>query len=225
MNKTLFFFVMLLAGVFTFQSCATTDPYTGEQKTSKATWGAVIGAAGGAAVGALTGDDSKERRKRALIGAGIGGVSGGAVGAYMDRQEAALREQLRGSGVSVTRSEDRIILNMPGHITFAVDSAGIDADFYDVLNAVSLVLEEYDQTLVAITGHTDNTGPVDYNQRLSERRAESVARYLQSQGIDPMRLMPQGMGIHAPIATNETAQGRQQNRRVEIELEPIVSEG
>lgn len=225
MNKAVLFFVMLLAGVFTFQSCATTDPYTGEQKTSKTTWGALIGAAGGAAVGALTGDDSRDRRKRALIGAGIGGVSGGAVGAYMDRQEAALREQLRGSGVSVTRTEDRIILNMPGHITFDIDSADINADFYDVLNAVSLVLEEYDQTLVAVTGHTDNTGPVDYNQRLSERRAESVARYLQAQGIEPMRLMPRGMGIHAPIASNETEQGRQLNRRVEIELEPIVSEG
>lgn len=214
-------FGIIFIGMFTMQSCAT-DPYTGEQKMSKTAWGGIIGAAGGAAVGVVTGDDSRDRRKRALIGAGIGGLAGGSIGMYMDHQESKLRGQLQGTGVSVTRSGDRIILNMPGHVTFAVNSVDINANFYNVLNSVSLVLKEYDKTLVNVTGHTDSTGAVDYNQRLSERRADSVARYLASQGVDSMRIMIVGMGVHRPVAGNDTPQGRQLNRRVEIELVPLT---
>ena len=214
-------FVLLLAGIFTFQACAT-DPYTGERKMSKTAWGGIIGATSGAAVGAVTGKDSSERRKRALIGAGIGALAGGSIGIYMDHQESKLREQLQGTGVSVTRTEDRIILNMPGNVTFAVNSSDINAGFYEVLNSVSLVLSEYEKTLINVTGHTDSTGRVDYNQELSEKRAMSVARYLSSQGVDQMRIMTVGMGIHQPVATNETEYGRQMNRRVEIELVPLT---
>ena len=113
---------MALAG------CQTVNPYTGEAQTSKAAKGAGIGAATGAVVGLITGDDSKERRERALIGAGVGALAGGSVGYYMDVQEAKLRQQLQGTGVSVTRIGDNITLNMPGNVTFKTDSADLNAE-------------------------------------------------------------------------------------------------
>src|SRR5215510_6372177 len=128
--------VAVIAGLLT--GCMTTDPYTGEQKVSKTAKGAGIGALAGAAVGALTGGDGKAHRKNALIGAGVGALAGGAVGNYMDRQEAKLRSQLQGTGVSVVRNGDNITLNMPGNITFRTDSADLNSSFYDVLNSVSL---------------------------------------------------------------------------------------
>ncbi len=203
--------------------CQTLDPYTQEKRTSKTTKGAAIGAISGAVVGLLTGDDSRERRKRALIGAGAGALAGGAVGNYMDRQEAKLRAQLQGTGVSVTRNGDNITLNMPGNITFQTDSADLRADFFDVLNSVSLVLKEYDKTLVEVAGHTDSTGSDQYNQTLSERRANSVAQYLQTRGINQQRVLTVGGGENYPVADNETPDGRQLNRRVELSLEPITA--
>jgi outer membrane protein OmpA-like peptidoglycan-associated protein len=203
--------------------CQTLDPYTQEKRTSKTTKGAAIGAISGAVVGLLTGDDSRERRKRALIGAGAGALAGGAVGNYMDRQEAKLRAQLQGTGVSVTRNGDNITLNMPGNITFQTDSADLRADFFDVLNSVSLVLKEYDKTLVEVAGHTDSTGSDQYNQTLSERRANSVAQYLQTRGINQQRVLTVGGGENYPVADNETPEGRQLNRRVELSLEPITA--
>jgi len=198
----------------------TTNPYTGEQQVSKTATGAGIGAAAGAAIGALAGRDSA---KGALIGAGAGALAGGAVGAYMDAQEAKLRERLRGTGVSVTRSGDNLILNMPGNITFATDSAQINSGFYEVLNSVALVLQEFDKTVVEVMGHTDSTGPEAYNQQLSERRAGSVAQYLAAQEIDPRRLLVQGFGERYPIADNDTPEGRQRNRRVELRLVPLTA--
>lgn len=203
-------------------ACQTIDPYTGEQKVSKTTKGAAIGAAAGAAVGMITGDGSRERKKRALIGAGIGGVAGGAVGNYMDRQEAKLREQLQGTGVSVTRAGDEIILNMPGNITFATSSADINSSFYPVLNSVGLVLKEFDKTVVDVAGHTDSTGSDAINNPLSQRRASSVASYLQAQGVNAQRFLINGYGSSRPVASNDTPAGRAQNRRVEITLAPLV---
>jgi len=203
--------------------CFTADPYTGERKVSKTTGGAVIGGLAGAAIGAITGDDSRERRKRALIGAGVGALAGGAVGNYMDRQEAALRERLARTGVGVSRMGDEIQLVMPGNVTFETDRAEIRSDFYEVLNSVTIVLKEYDKTLVEVTGFTDSTGTNDYNQRLSEDRAESVRRYLASQGIIEGRLAARGYGERNPIASNDTEQGRALNRRVELRLVPLTS--
>ena len=200
----------------------TTNPYTGEQEASNKAKGAAIGAGVGAVIGVLTGDDADERRKRALIGAGAGALAGTAVGAYMDAQEDKLREQLRGTGVSVTRIGDDIVLNMPGNVTFDVNRAEINADFYEVLKSVALVVKEYDQTLIDVAGHTDSTGTVQLNMDLSQRRADSVARYLQSQGVDARRLYAKGYGPHYPVADNSTAEGRAQNRRVELALKPIT---
>ncbi|MFW6323773.1 MAG: OmpA family protein [Desulfovibrionales bacterium] len=210
----------LLLVLFTVSACSTTNPYTGERQTSKAAIGAGIGAAGGAVAGAVIGGG--DWRKRALLGAGIGAVAGGSVGYYMDVQEAKLRERLQGTGVSVTRQGDQIILNMPSNITFDVDSAAIKPQFFDVLNSVVLVLDEYEKTYVDILGHTDSTGSEAYNQALSERRAESVSAYLKAQGTLPARILTKGFGESRPVATNNTVEGRSLNRRVEIVLTPVT---
>ena len=201
--------------------CQTTNPYTGEQQTSKTTYGAAIGALAGAVIGAATGGDAKERRKRALIGAGAGAIAGGGVGYYMDQQEAKLRQQLQGTGVSVTRNGENIVLNMPGNITFQTNSADLNANFLKVLDSVGLVLKEYNKTLIVIAGHTDNTGSAEYNQQLSQRRAESVGSYLAQRNVAAERMMITGYGETRPIANNGTPEGRSQNRRVELTLEPI----
>jgi len=224
MKKMTIILMIFVTGLFVFQSC-TTDPYTREKQTSRTVWGSVIGGAAGAAAGAATGRDSESRRKRALIGLGIGALAGGAAGAYMDRQEALLRQRLEATGVSVTRVNDRIILNMPSNITFETDSAELKPQFYDVLNSVSQVLEEYDKTLVNVVGHTDSTGAASYNKTLSEKRARNVAQYLIAQGVNPTRVAADGMGEEQPVASNQTPEGRQANRRVEITLAPLTETG
>lgn len=217
-NKITALLVMTIA----ISSCTTLDPYTREEKTSQAAKGAMIGAAAGAVVGLISGDDSTERKKRALIGAGVGALAGGAVGAYQDRQEARLRAELEGTGVSVTRIGDNITLNMPGNVTFAHDSADLNPAFFEVLASVSKVLGEFDKTLVEIAGYTDSTGTAQYNKALSERRAGSVAQYLASHGIDGRRMIRLGMGESYPVADNTSAGGRQLNRRVEITTVPLT---
>lgn len=207
----------LLAMALAITGC-TTNPFTGEEEASNKAKGAGIGAAAGAVVGALAGGS----RRSVLIGAGVGALSGLAVGAYMDAQEDKLRAQLQGTGVSVTRNGDYIILNMPGNITFATGSSDINADFYQILNSVALVVNEFEKTYIDITGHTDSVGAADFNQRLSEQRASSVARYLESQQVLPQRIITKGMGLEAPIASNDTPEGRAQNRRVELMLTPIT---
>jgi outer membrane protein OmpA-like peptidoglycan-associated protein len=214
---------LLIAAVGAFVSgCMTQNAYTGEKQVSKTTKGAGIGAIAGAAVGALTGDNSKERRKRALIGAGVGALAGGAAGNYMDRQEAKLRAQLQGTGVSVSRSGENIVLNMPGNITFATGSADLNANFFSVLDSVALVLKEYDKTIIDVSGHTDSVGSDSTNQVLSERRASTVGKYLEGKGVAEQRVAATGYGKAHPVATNDTPDGRQQNRRVELTLTPIT---
>jgi outer membrane protein OmpA-like peptidoglycan-associated protein len=199
-------------------AACTTNPYTGEREASKTGIGAGIGAASGAIIGAIAGGS----RKSVLIGAGIGALAGSGVGYYMDKQDDELRAQLQNTGVSVTRDGDNIILNMPGNITFATGSSDINADFYSVLNSVALVVNKYEKTYIDIIGHTDNVGGAAMNQRLSEARANSVARYLESQKVLPARIVTRGMGMNQPIASNSTPEGRAQNRRVEIVLSPIT---
>ena len=213
---------LVLSSSVLVTGCMTTDPYTGEAEVNKTTKGAAIGAGVGVAIGLITGDNSAERKKRALILGGAGGLTGGAVGNYMDRQEAKLRAQLQGTGVSVTRNGNNIILNMPGNVTFQTNSADINSGFYPVLNSVAIVLKEFDKTVVDVAGHADSTGPDDKNLELSQRRAGSVGSYLVAQGIDSQRLITTGYGETRPIASNDTAEGRQQNRRVEITLVPVT---
>lgn len=215
--------VAIICAAVAVSGCETLDAYTRESQTSNATKGALIGAAAGAVVGLISGDDAVERRQRALIGAGLGALAGGAVGYYMDRQEAELRAELEGSGVSVTRIGDNITLNMPGNVTFATNSSDLNPAFFDVLNAVGKVLKNFDQTVVEVAGHTDSTGSQSYNQELSVRRASSVSQYFKSRGISNQRLITVGMGEMRPMASNSSDLGRQVNRRVEITLVPVTS--
>lgn len=208
--------VGIVAGAF-LAGC-TSNPYTGEQQISKTAGGAAIGALAGAGIGLLAGGDD---RRNALIGAGIGALAGGAVGVYMDRQEAELRNYLQGTGVSVSRVGNQIVLNMPSNVTFASDQDQVIPQFYQTLNAVSVVLNKYNQTLVDINGHTDSTGSLQHNMSLSQRRASSVASYLSAQGVDARRFVINGFGPSQPVANNGTPDGRAQNRRVEIYLTPI----
>jgi outer membrane protein OmpA-like peptidoglycan-associated protein len=196
----------------------TTNPYTGEQEASKAGMGAGIGAVAGGLISAATGGD----RNAILLGVGIGAIAGGGAGYYMDKQEDKLRAQLQSTGVSVTRNADKIILNMPGNITFASNSSNISADFYQVLDSVALVINEFEKTYVDVYGYTDSTGSAAYNQTLSKARTSSVASYLISQKVTSQRVVTRGMGESQPIASNDTPEGRTLNRRVEIVLVPIT---
>tara|TARA_R110000782_G_scaffold44075_5_gene98764 strand:+ start:1774 stop:2472 length:699 start_codon:yes stop_codon:yes gene_type:complete len=217
-------FILAMAVMTVFVSgCKTLDAYTREEKTSSTTKGALIGAAAGVVAGLISGDDAVERRQHALIGAGIGALAGGAIGRYQDKQEAELRAELEGTGVSVVRNGDNITLNMPGNVTFATNSADLSPAFFNVLNSVGKVLAEYEQTVVEVAGHTDSTGTDSYNQGLSERRANSVSAYLQGRGVIPQRLITLGMGESRPIADNGTESGRQINRRVEITMVPVTA--
>ena len=214
---------LALAGAMSLQvGCSTINPYTGEKQTSKAGMGAGIGAVTGALIGIATSDSAKERKERALKGAGIGAVAGGGVGYYMDVQEAKLREKMEGAGVSVTRDGDNIILNMPGNLTFDTDSTTVKPSFRPVLDAVSEVLKEYKSTMIQVAGHTDSTGGDKYNLMLSQQRAQSVANILSGFGVEQVRLDTVGFGETQPIASNSTASGREQNRRVELTLLPYT---
>ncbi|AQS41507.1 MAG: OmpA family protein [Candidatus Tokpelaia hoelldobleri] len=212
--------ILLLAGSL-LAACTTTNPYTGEQQVSKTAGGAAIGAGLGALGGLFVGGSRRAKRNAVLTGAGVGALGGGVIGNYMDRQEAELRAQLQGTGVSVTRSGDQVILNLPGNITFGTDRDGVKPQFYETLDSVAVVLKKYDQSLVNVVGHTDSTGSAAHNQDLSERRALSVAQYLNGRGIDGRRLAVIGQGMGKPVATNATEAGRALNRRVEIRISPL----
>ncbi|MDO8696746.1 MAG: OmpA family protein [Pseudomonas sp.] len=206
--------VALLAG------CASQNPYDNQPPSSNktATYGG-LGALAGAAAGALINHDN--RGKGALIGAAIGGASGAGYGYYADKQEAELRQSMQGTGVEVQRQGDQIKLIMPGNITFATDSAEIVSNFYAPLNNLSSSFKQFNQNSIEIVGHTDSTGSRAHNMDLSQRRAQSVANYLTAQGVDGSRLSTRGAGPDQPIASNATADGRAQNRRVEVNLRPL----
>lgn len=202
----------------------TTNPYTGEERASRAVTSGAMGAAAGAAAGAAIGAATGGAGKGAAIGAGVGALAGVGIGVYQDRQQAKLRERLQGTGVSVTREGDNIRLNMPSDITFPVNQSDIQPGFYETLNSVALVLKEFDKTTVSVHGHADSTGSDSYNQALSQRRALAVSNYLSAQGVNPARLNAVGFGESRPVASNDTVEGRSANRRVEILINPKESE-
>lgn len=221
--KTMLMKSIGVAALAAMLSACTADPYTGQQKVSNtvigAGVGAGVGALGGLLIGKATGGNG---RRGALIGAGVGALAGGGIGVYQDRQERRLREELQNSGVSVTRQGNNIILNMPSNITFGTDRADIRPEFFRVLNSVGKVLGEFNQSLVDVYGHTDSDGAADYNQQLSERRGTNVANYLVRQGVNSRRFYVVGFGEERPIASNATAAGKAQNRRVEIQITPLT---
>jgi len=210
------------ASAFLLAGCTTVDENNGLRTHSNSKTGALIGAGVGAVAGALSNKKGDQARKNAMIGAGIGALAGAAVGHYMDEQQADLRRQLAGSGVSVTRSGENIVLNMPSDVTFTTGSADIDQRFFPVLDEVAQILNQYPATYIDIVGHADSQGSDAYNLDLSERRANATAAYLSSHKVKAERIYIAGMGERQPIASNATAEGRAKNRRVEIILRPMA---
>lgn len=216
--------VLVAALVLVSTPGCVTDPYTGERRIAKTALGGLFGAGIGAGVAAgIAALAGKDAAKAAMIGAGVGALGGAAVGAYMDAQDAKLRRFLEGTGVRVVKQGDQITLVMPSNITFDTDSAALRSDFLDVMHAVSLVLTEYDKTIIEVMGHTDSTGSDAYNLGLSRRRAQSVGNQLASEGIAQMRIVTDGFGEQYPVAPNDTVPGRQLNRRVELRLSPLTA--
>lgn len=197
--------------------CTTIDPYTGEERTSRAVQ---FGAAGAVVCGLIGATENSRRARNAAIGCG---AIGAGIGAYMDAQEAELRAELEGTGVSVQRDGDELRLIMPGNVTFPTNEYTIRQDFMPVLDSVARILYKFTDTRLQIIGHTDSTGSLDYNYNLSNRRATSVSNYLASQGVDQGRLITQGVGPDQPVASNDSPTGRAQNRRVELTIVAVES--
>lgn len=211
-----------VAGALLLTSCATYTGQTNDPNDPNRTGrGAAIGAIAGAVVGAATGGDATERRQRATVGAAAGAALGAGVGAYQDRQEAALRRQMAGTGVEVERQGNNIMLNMPSGITFDFDRYDLKSEFRPVLDNLASTLNEYNQTRIEVTGHTDSKGTDAYNQTLSQNRANAVAGYLGGRGVASSRMVVTGAGESRPVASNDTDSGRAENRRVEITLVPV----
>ncbi len=201
---------------------ACTDPATvdGTDPNRKAKQGALIGGAVGAVAGLITGDDGKERRQNAIKGAVIGAAGGAIIGNQLDKQEADLRRDLEGSDVRITNTGDRLIVTMPNDILFATDSATVRSDLQRDLRTVAGNLQAYPNSTIQVVGHTDDTGSADYNYGLSQRRANAVADVLIGAGVPGSRIQTFGRGEDQPIASNGSAEGRSQNRRVEIVILP-----
>ncbi|MCX8043452.1 MAG: OmpA family protein [Desulfobacterota bacterium] len=201
--------------------------WSGCAEMSKTQKGAAIGAGIGTAVGAGVGY-AAGGKKGAAIGAGtgllVGALSGAAIGKYMDNQERELREGLaRAEAASIQREQDILAVTFKSDFLFDVNSSSIKPGAYQEIDRVAEVLKKYPQTRIRIEGHTDSTGSEDYNQRLSEQRAEAVKNALITRGIDPARLETIGLGESAPIADNNTEAGRQMNRRVRVVIIPITA--
>ncbi|HXH54059.1 MAG TPA: OmpA family protein [Sphingomicrobium sp.] len=210
----------LAVGTAMTTAACTTNPETGQREISRAAVGAVLGGLGGYVLGDVIG--GRNDRAERIIGAGIGAVAGGAIGAYMDRQEAELRRQTAGTGVDVIRHGDDLLLRMPSGITFDFDRSDIKPQFQATLDEVASTLRTYNQTYIDVLGHTDTTGTHEYNQRLSERRAQAVASYLTARGVNPARVAMRGYGETQPIyLPDDTEAKRAANRRVEIKVVPV----
>lgn len=209
--------IMIATAVATLlTACATDDPH---QR-------AKVGAAVGAVTGAVLGHQIHDERGR-YVGAVAGAIAGASVGNYMDRQQAELEAKLAAERqqhqIEVQRLNDQLLkLNLSSEVTFDYDSDAIKTGFKGSLNKVANVLSDYDRTVVHVIGHTDSTGSDSYNQNLSERRAGSVKNYLTVNGVSGERILTDGRGESEPVATNNTAEGRQMNRRVEIFLKPVI---
>ncbi len=199
----------------------SSNPYRGEH--GKATTGATIGAGSGAILGAVV-SSKHDRGKGALIGAAVGATIGGLIGNQMDKQEAALREQMAGTGVEIQREGDTIRLNAPEAITFDTGQALVKPQFEPILEQLAQTVRQYPDTLIRVEGHTDSTGSASLNQTLSDNRANSVAGQLIQRGVAANRVQAIGYGFSRPVADNSTMAGRAQNRRVEMLIIPLVQQ-
>jgi outer membrane protein OmpA-like peptidoglycan-associated protein len=215
----------MVAATVVASGCASEGSATGKRPMTRMETGAIVGAVGGAVVGAVA--YKKNRTKGAIVGAVGGGLAGGAVGAYMDSQkkdlEKNLSKEIKDGQARVEKLPNNVVrITMTNQTAFDVDSTEIKAGFHSTMDKVSDVVIRYGKTTLTVVGHTDSTGAEAYNQRLSEGRALSVARYLESKNVNPVRLATTGKGESQPIASNTSESGRQANRRVEIYVEPVV---
>jgi len=211
--------MLIAAAALTLSGCVT-DPDTGQQRTTGAGRGALAGGAGGALIGGGIGGNGTG----AVIGGVVGALLGGAAGGYMDRQERDLRARTAGTGIAVDRTGNDIRLQIPSGVTFDFNSATLRPGFRTTLDQVAQTLTAYPSTYVDIGGHTDAIGSDAVNQRLSEARAYTVADYLETRGVVRSRIAPRGYGKTVPVASNDSEDGRAQNRRVEIHLTPITAD-
>lgn len=198
-------------------ACAADDP------DRRAKTGAAIGAVAGAVLGHQVDGDTRGR----VVGAAVGAMTGAVVGGYMDKQERefnqALEEERRQNAIEIERmKDDTLKLNLSSEVSFDFDSARIKPAFEPTLDKLGGVINKYDRTIVHVVGHTDSVGADAYNLRLSRQRADAVAGYLLSRGVDGQRVRTEGRGESEPRESNATEAGRQLNRRVEIYLKPVV---
>jgi outer membrane protein OmpA-like peptidoglycan-associated protein len=214
MNSAKKSLIVALMGAVALTACTPTDTYTGDPNT-RTKEGALAGAATGALVGILTGDDKDERRRNAVIGGILGAGAGAAIGSNLDKQAAELQGSLDGR-IGIIRSGNQLIVRMPQDITFATDSASVSSGLQDDLRSLAASMNRYPNTRITVIGHTDNAGASAYNQDLSNRRAGSVAGILIGAGVSSGRISAYGVGETQPIASNDTASGKAQNRRVDI---------
>ena len=204
--------ISAVVGAMVLSGCQST---TGVSQYDKTAIGSVLGAAAGWGLSKGNANSSSQNNRALAIGA----VLGGAAGLYLDNKEKKLRQQMAGTGVEVNRNPDGSVgLVMPGNITFDTNKSNIKSNFYSTLNKVAQTLTEDNKSAILVTGYTDSTGNDSINIPLSQARAQSVASYLASQGVPTSRINAQGQGAANPIASNATAAGREQNRRVEISI-------
>jgi len=209
--------ILVFATLFA-ASCASSNP---DDQNQKAKRGAGIGAAAGAVVGAVIGNQTGNPRTGAAVGAAIGAAAGGVIGHRMDQQQKELQQI---PGVEVSRpAENEIAVQLTNDILFDFNSAALRPESQQTLRDLAGNFQRYPDETISVEGHTDNVGAIDYNQNLSERRAYSVKDYLSTQGVPGSRITAIGYGESRPKASNETPEGRQLNRRVEIHIRATQS--
>lgn len=220
------YLVASLAAVSLLSACATND--MGDNRTlNKTEKGAIIGTASGAVLGAVI--NHKNRGKGALIGAVGGGLTGAGVGYYMDKQakdlERQLQPEIQRGEISIDKraSDNALVVSMTANTGFDSGSAALKSGYLPTLNKIAQVLNQYGKTTVSIIGHTDSVGSHEYNQSLSERRAQSVQDYFAGQNVNTLRLEAYGRGETEPRADNSTEAGRQLNRRVDLWILPVMA--
>ena len=205
--------LLILSGCVTPESAANSKP--GDNTTAGTIMGGLIGAIAGMEM-----SSKGDRKKGAIVGAIVGAATGNAIGQTLDEQAADLRRDLNNNQVNVTNTGSELIVTMPQDILFALDSAAVRSDLRRDLGVVAGNLQTYPNSTISIEGHTDNTGTANYNRILSQRRANAVADILVNNGVPPARLYAVGRGENEPVASNLSATGRAQNRRVEIVIRP-----
>ncbi|HMA76059.1 MAG TPA: OmpA family protein [Candidatus Krumholzibacteriaceae bacterium] len=198
--------VLIVTFLFSMTGC-------GISRTKK---GALIGSGTGAAIGAVIGKKTGNTALGAILGAAVGGAAGAYIGNYMDKQAEEIERDIEGA--KVERVGEGIKITFDSGILFDVNKASFRREAKDNLTELARILNKYENTNILIEGHTDASGSEEYNLELSRKRAQSVSNEIASRNVDPTRFTIMGYGESQPLASNETAAGRQQNRRVELAI-------